>query len=471
MYRAYRAGRSEKDPAEFWYKGEIGFFDFYIIPLAKKLKDCGVFGVSSDEYLNYAIKNREEWSRKGEAVTAEMVAKARDKESARMEHQASMRGPIIAEMKAAVRSMRSPQAKTDMFKQPSFRHLRVDADETETMTPPMNRAKSFGRQPPGRRRALPAHSASIGSVEREAMKRFRRNSQSSSSSTYSAEGPPGLPPRLASAGTNQKPPLKTLSENGSPARPRQLKRGLDDSQTPPENKSPAFARQLRRGEDARQTPPENKSPAFARQLRRGPDASPAPPTLPPRQISTDATDPAFPRTLSAEADPSTPHPSKGQANDGSLSEEPRKSSPAGLPTLPQRQTSAGGDRPVDVKPLTEYSKTSALSHRSGGKDDNNDDSDDDSSASSVSSSSSGEELEPLMSSSSDAPLTLPARQFSNDGTRPSLKTLPEDPSERNSPTSAQTAVGAPFSRQGTGSSDSGMRKPQRRRSCEYEEDH
>jgi hypothetical protein len=32
-----------------WYKGEIGFLDFYIIPLAKKLKDCGVFGVSSDE--------------------------------------------------------------------------------------------------------------------------------------------------------------------------------------------------------------------------------------------------------------------------------------------------------------------------------------------------------------------------------------------------------------------------------------
>jgi len=40
------------------YKGEIGFFDFYIIPLAKKLKECGVFGVSSDEYLNYATKNR-----------------------------------------------------------------------------------------------------------------------------------------------------------------------------------------------------------------------------------------------------------------------------------------------------------------------------------------------------------------------------------------------------------------------------
>jgi 3'5'-cyclic nucleotide phosphodiesterase/Adenylate and Guanylate cyclase catalytic domain len=58
MYRAYKEGRAEKDPSEFWYKGEISFFDFYIIPLAKKLKDCGVFGVSSDEYLTYAVSNK-----------------------------------------------------------------------------------------------------------------------------------------------------------------------------------------------------------------------------------------------------------------------------------------------------------------------------------------------------------------------------------------------------------------------------
>lgn len=51
MSLAYLVGRSDKDPVEFWYKGELGFFDFYIIPLAKKLSDCGVFGVSSDEYL------------------------------------------------------------------------------------------------------------------------------------------------------------------------------------------------------------------------------------------------------------------------------------------------------------------------------------------------------------------------------------------------------------------------------------
>ena len=52
----------DKNPLEFWHQGEIGFFDFYIIPLAKKLRDCGVFGVSCDEYLNYAMKNRDDVS-------------------------------------------------------------------------------------------------------------------------------------------------------------------------------------------------------------------------------------------------------------------------------------------------------------------------------------------------------------------------------------------------------------------------
>ena len=48
-----------------------GFFDYYIIPLAKKLKECGVFGVSSDEYLNYATQNRQEWEIKGKEIVAE----------------------------------------------------------------------------------------------------------------------------------------------------------------------------------------------------------------------------------------------------------------------------------------------------------------------------------------------------------------------------------------------------------------
>jgi hypothetical protein len=74
LYFAFKAGRMGMDPSTFWYKGELGFFDNYIIPLAKKLKECNVFGVSSDEYLNYALQNRAEWEQCGEEVVAEMMS-------------------------------------------------------------------------------------------------------------------------------------------------------------------------------------------------------------------------------------------------------------------------------------------------------------------------------------------------------------------------------------------------------------
>jgi len=73
MHAAFKAGRMGKDPSGFWYQGELGFFDNYIIPLAKKLKDCNVFGVSSDECLNYAMKNRAEWEVHGPELVAEML--------------------------------------------------------------------------------------------------------------------------------------------------------------------------------------------------------------------------------------------------------------------------------------------------------------------------------------------------------------------------------------------------------------
>jgi hypothetical protein len=73
LYRAFKAGRVAKDPSDFWYQGELGFFDNYIIPLAKKLKDCNVFGVSSDECLNYAVKNRAEWEERGREIVGELI--------------------------------------------------------------------------------------------------------------------------------------------------------------------------------------------------------------------------------------------------------------------------------------------------------------------------------------------------------------------------------------------------------------
>ena len=58
------------------YKGEIGFFDFYIIPLSEKLRDCGVFGPTSDENLNYATNNRNMWLKEGEEITKDMLKRA-----------------------------------------------------------------------------------------------------------------------------------------------------------------------------------------------------------------------------------------------------------------------------------------------------------------------------------------------------------------------------------------------------------
>jgi len=78
MYKAYTEGRAERDPTATWYKGELGFFDYYIIPLAQKLSECGVFGVSSDEYLNYAIMNRNEWEKKGRDMVASYVKKYKE---------------------------------------------------------------------------------------------------------------------------------------------------------------------------------------------------------------------------------------------------------------------------------------------------------------------------------------------------------------------------------------------------------
>lgn len=70
MYVAFEQSRSPNDPSAGWYKGELWFFDNYVIPLAKKLDECNVFGVASDEGLNYALANRAEWAIKGEGIVA-----------------------------------------------------------------------------------------------------------------------------------------------------------------------------------------------------------------------------------------------------------------------------------------------------------------------------------------------------------------------------------------------------------------
>ncbi|KAG7338693.1 adenylate/guanylate cyclase [Nitzschia inconspicua] len=73
MRTAYNSGRMDKDPAASWYESELSFFDNYVIPLAEKLRECEVFGVACDEFLDFATQNRREWMEKGKTLVEEMV--------------------------------------------------------------------------------------------------------------------------------------------------------------------------------------------------------------------------------------------------------------------------------------------------------------------------------------------------------------------------------------------------------------
>jgi len=66
------------DPLTGWYDGEIGFFNGYIIPLATRLRDSGIFGSAGDEYLGHALANKEEWKNKGKDIVEEYRAIAKE---------------------------------------------------------------------------------------------------------------------------------------------------------------------------------------------------------------------------------------------------------------------------------------------------------------------------------------------------------------------------------------------------------
>jgi class 3 adenylate cyclase len=73
MYQAYHDGRAEKDPSKSWYKGELAFFDKFVIPLAKRLRDSGVFGESANDYLKNAQENRKQWADRGQDIVHTML--------------------------------------------------------------------------------------------------------------------------------------------------------------------------------------------------------------------------------------------------------------------------------------------------------------------------------------------------------------------------------------------------------------
>lgn len=73
--KAYKEGRTVADPAKTWYRDELTKFDNFVIPLTMQMKDIDAFVVSSDEYLNYALQNRQRWHSNGREIVAALVAK------------------------------------------------------------------------------------------------------------------------------------------------------------------------------------------------------------------------------------------------------------------------------------------------------------------------------------------------------------------------------------------------------------
>jgi 3'5'-cyclic nucleotide phosphodiesterase/Adenylate and Guanylate cyclase catalytic domain len=74
MQRAYATKREQDNPSTIWYDKELSFFDNCVIPVAKTLRECGVFGVSSNEYLSYAVENRKKWVDEGTECVERMRA-------------------------------------------------------------------------------------------------------------------------------------------------------------------------------------------------------------------------------------------------------------------------------------------------------------------------------------------------------------------------------------------------------------
>lgn len=94
-YTAFMIGDSAYDPSTTWYEDELAFFDNTVIPLADKLRVCGVFGSTGNEFMRWAEQNRSEWASKGRAMVRHMrenVAVQYEKMDAR---QRRRRGSIL----------------------------------------------------------------------------------------------------------------------------------------------------------------------------------------------------------------------------------------------------------------------------------------------------------------------------------------------------------------------------------------
>lgn len=73
LRKAYVEERGDS-PQNGWYSNQIGFLDAYLLPLARKLDDTGIFGdIRGAVFADNVEENRERWTREGISLTAKVV--------------------------------------------------------------------------------------------------------------------------------------------------------------------------------------------------------------------------------------------------------------------------------------------------------------------------------------------------------------------------------------------------------------
>lgn len=79
LKKAYVQGRGD-DPQGGWFSNQIGFLDFYLLPLARKLDDTGVFGDTNGAiFAQIVVENKEKWMREGMSLTARIITEGHQK--------------------------------------------------------------------------------------------------------------------------------------------------------------------------------------------------------------------------------------------------------------------------------------------------------------------------------------------------------------------------------------------------------
>jgi hypothetical protein len=74
LRRAHVAKRGF-DPQEKWFENQIGFLESYLLPLARRLEDTGVFGEDTGQMFAVIVEaNRDKWLTNGYEEAQKIIA-------------------------------------------------------------------------------------------------------------------------------------------------------------------------------------------------------------------------------------------------------------------------------------------------------------------------------------------------------------------------------------------------------------